>query len=147
MKIWTVLEPTAFVGYRNEFFIAFDDGYIYTLDASVHVDNSVSIPHVVATGLFESPFNDICLEKYNVSCGTQATGASFELEVYNEDVKIDDLHSATPSVSFDVDIDTRTDGVLNGNFKKFMPIIRNIDPSDEALQINNIQFKARPLSE
>lgn len=147
IKIKTVLDVTAFACYSNTFFIAGDDGYIYKLDATVEKDNLVDVPYILGTKLFESPFNHICLEKYNVSCGTKATAATLDLEIYNSETLIDDLHSSTADTSFTIEIgedDFNRD--LNANYKKFMAVIRNIDLDNEKLRINHINLITRALS-
>lgn len=146
VKIKTVLEPTAFANYDNKFFVACDDGYIYAMDKTVLQDNGVEIPPVLGTKLFESPYNEVCLEKYNVSCGTKATGATLDLEIYDGEMPIDDLYSATADVNFTIDIGTDFNRDLNANYKKFMVILRNMNPDGEKLRINNISLITRALS-
>jgi hypothetical protein len=141
------LDVTAFAYYNNTFFIAGDDGYIYKLDDSVEKDNSVDVPYVLGTKLFESPFNNVCLEKYNVSCGTEATAATLDLEIYDGETRIDDLHSSTADTSFTIDIDEDDfNRDLNANYKKFMAVIRNIDLDGQKLRINHINLITRALT-
>jgi len=146
VRIQTVLEPTAFANYHNEFYIACDDGYIYKLDSTVEKDNSVEVPYVLGGKMFESPYNDVCLEKYDVSCGTSSTGATLDLEIYEEDLDVDQLHSASTDASFSITINTDFNRNLNYNVKKFLPMLRNIDPDDTELRINNISLIVRSLN-
>ena len=146
VQIRIVLEPTAFANYSSEFFIACDDGYIYKLDKTVQDDNLIEIPYCLGTKLFESPYNEVCLEKYDVSCGTDATGATLDLEIYDQDVSVDTLHSVAADVSKTININTDFNRDLNANYKKFMAILRNIDPDDQKLRINNISLITRALN-
>lgn len=146
VQIRTVLEPTAFANYSSEFFIACDDGYIYKLDKTVQDDNLIEIPYCLGTKLFESPYNEVCLEKYDVSVGTNATGATLDLEIYDQDVSVDTLHSVAADVSKTININTDFNRDLNANYKKFMAILRNIDPDDQKLRINNISLITRALN-
>ena len=147
VKIYTVLEPTAFANYNNEFYIACDDGYIYKMDQSVEQDNSLDVPCVLGGKLFESPYNDVCLEKYDVSCGTSATGATLDFEIYESDLDVDELHSASTGASFSVTINSDFNRNLNYNVKKFLPILRNFSLDGEPLRINNISLLLRSLSQ
>lgn len=146
IRIQTVLEPTAFANYTNEFYIACDDGYIYKLDQTVEKDNSTNVPYVMGGKMFESPYNEVCLEKYDVSCGTDATGATLDLEVYDSDLDVDDLHSASTDATYSVTINTEFNRDLNANYKKFLPILRNFSLDGEPLRINNISLIMRSLS-
>lgn len=144
IKIFTALEPTAFANYRNKFLIAFDDGYIYKLDSSVQADNSVTVPYVIGTKLTKSSFNDVCLEEYDVLCSSNAT-TTIELAVYDERVSVDTLHSVDAHTNKSISIDTRTDGILNANYKEFMSVLHNIGLNGKSLKISGIQFLARLL--
>lgn len=146
VRIQTVIEATAFANYRNNFFVACDDGYIYTLDTTVEQDNSVDVPYVLGGKMFESPYNEVCLEKYDVSCGTEATGATLDLEIYNSDLDIDTLHSASTNASFSITINSDFNRNLNANYKKFLPILRNFSLDGEPLRINNISLIMRSLN-
>ena len=147
VQIKTVLEPTMFASYQNTFFVGFDDGYIYELDSTVVQDNSIDVPYTMAPKLLESPFNDVCLEKYNVSHGSDATGVTADLEIYDQKVDIDDLDSVDADVTESIAFDTQSNGDINVNYNNFQAVLRNIDPNGEPLQINSILLKARPLSE
>lgn len=140
------LEPTAFANYDNTFFIACDDKYIYKLDSTVQKDNSVAVPYMLGTKLFESPYNSVCLEKYDVSVGTDATGATLDLEVYDSAVSIDTIDSIFADASFTINIGLDFNRDLNANYKKFMVALRNIDPDGESLRINNISLITRALN-
>jgi len=146
VRIQTVIEATAFANYRNDFFIACDDGYIYTLDTTVEQDNSVDVPYVLGGKMFESPYNEVCLERYDVSCGTGATGATLDFEVYDSDLDIDTLHSASTNARFSITINSDFNRNLNANYKKFLPIIRNLSLDGEPLRINNISLIMRSLN-
>ena len=146
VRIQTVLDPTAFANYRNEFFIACDDGYIYTLDPTVEKDNSVDVPYVLGGKMFESPYNEVCLEKYDVSCGTAASGATLDFEVYDSDIDVDDLHSASVNASFPITVNADFNRNLNANYKNFLPILRNFSLDGEPLRVNNISLIMRSLS-
>jgi len=147
IQIKTVLDPTAFANYDNKFFVACDDGYIYKMDSSVQEDNSIEIPYVLGTKLFESPYSHVCLEKYNVSCGTEATSATLDLEIYNKAVSIDTIHSVDADVSHTIDINENDfNRDLNANYKKFLAVLRNVNPDSENLRINNISLVTRALS-
>jgi len=146
VRIQTIIEATAFANYRNDFFIACDDGYIYTLDTTVEQDNSVDVPYVLGGKMFESPYNEVCLERYDVSCGTEATGATLDFEVYDSDLDIDTLHSASTNASFSITVNSDFNRNLNANYKKFLPIIRNFSLDGEPLRINNISLIMRSLN-
>ena len=143
VNINTVLEPTAFANYDNTFFVACDDGYIYKMDDAVEEDNTVEIPYVLGTKLFRTPFNEICLEEYNVSCGTPSSSVTLDLEIYASQTAIDSIHSSTVDVDYTINIGTEYDRNLNANYKEFMAILRNIDPDSQALRINNVVLITR----
>lgn len=147
VQIKTVLEPTAFANYSNTFKVACDDCYIYESDPTVVQDNNQDVPYTMAPKLLESPFNDVCLEKYNVSHGSDATGVTADLEIYDQKVDIDDLDSVAANVTLSIDFDTISSGIINANYDKFQAVLKNIDPNGESLRINSILLKARPLSE
>jgi len=147
VQVKTVLEPTAFASHSNMFFVACDDGYIYKLDSTVVQDNSVDVPYTMSPKLLESPLNDVCLEKYNVSHGSDTTGVTADLEIYDQKMDIDDIDSVAADVALNIAFDTRSDGLINGNYSKLQAILRNIDPNGESLRVNSILLKARPLSE
>ena len=144
--IKTVLEPTAFANYDNTFFVACDDGYIYKMDDAVEEDNSVEIPYVIGTKLFESPFNEICLEEYDVFCGTLSSSVTLDLEIYDNETTVDDIHSSTADVDYTINVGTEYDRNLNANYKQFMAILRNIDPDSQELRIDNIVLITRPFN-
>lgn len=144
--IKTVLEPTCFGEYENKFFIGFDDGYIYYLDPTVVKDNSVEPSYVCAGKLLESPFNETCVDKYNVSIGTDGSSITTDIEIYDEAVDVDDLESTAPDVSDSIAFDTKSDGNINANYNQFMVALRNIDPNNAILRINSIQLLILALS-
>lgn len=145
--IKTVLKPTAFAVYQNIFFIACDDGYIYKLDSSVVEDNFQDVGYVVGFKLFESPFNEICLEKYSVLHGTDGSGVTADLEIYDQEVTTDTLDSVAADITESIAFDTRADNRINANYTKFMAVLRNIDPNGATLRINSLQLRMRPLNE
>ncbi|MBW2036428.1 MAG: hypothetical protein JRI41_02950 [Deltaproteobacteria bacterium] len=146
VKIKSVLEPTAFANYDNTFFVACDDGYIYKMDNTVEEDNSVEIPYVVGTKLFESPFNEICLEKYDVSCATSSSLVTLDLEIYTGQTMIDTLHSSTADVIYTISVGSEYDRNLNANYNGFMAVLRNINPDSQELQVNNIVLVTRTFN-
>jgi len=87
------------------------------------------------------------LKNNNVSCGTEATSATLDLEIYNKAVSIDTIHSVDADVSHTIDINENDfNRDLNANYKKFLAVLRNVNPDSENLRINNISLVTRALS-
>jgi len=146
VTIRTVLEPTCFAAFSGRFYIGFDDGYVYYLDDDVVQDNGVDPPFCIGGKLHKALFTELCLNRFKLSLEAEAAGAGLTLDIFDEKVGIDSLHSSTPNVTADIDIDTATSGNINWNAEQFMAFIRNVSPNNAPVRFEKIDIDAAVLS-
>ena len=146
VSITNILVPTAFATHDNTFFVAGSDGYIYKFDHDVVDDNSQPVRYVLGTALLKSIFQDLNLLEYDLDVSEKESSQTLTLEIYDKSVEIDELDTETADASFSVDIDTRTDGIIEMAVRQFMAYLREVEPTTVPFRVHQINILGSSLS-